>query len=188
MAERTLEQALKMVNLVVMDVDGVMTQGGIVINEHGEELKIFDVRDGSGIKYLMRCGIRTAILSGRACKAVEHRAQSLAMDYCLTKAHDKLPAYKKLLLSGGFHDHGVCYIGDDLPDIPPMRSCGLPIAVADAVDEVKQQALYVTKAKGGRGAVREVAEMIIKAQGKWQHLMERYIHCEHHHHHHDHVS
>ena len=162
------------IKMVVMDVDGVMTDGAIVFAADGSELKVFNVKDGSGIKYLMRNGVRTAILSARESPPVQHRAENLGMDYCITTALQKLPAYRNLLEQAGLSDPEVCYVGDDLPDIPPLRSAGFPVAVADAVHEVKQYAAYVTRAPGGRGAVREVAELILKAQGKWDKLMERY--------------
>ncbi len=170
-----LAARLRAVKMLVTDVDGVMTDGSIIFDANGSELKIFNVRDGSGIKFLKRSGIQTAILSARECPAVRHRAENLGMDYCITGAVDKLPAYRKLLAETGLSDADICYVGDDLPDIPPMRAAGLPVAVADAADPVHQFAAYVTTARGGSGAIREVAEMILKAQDKWEQLMERYI-------------
>jgi 3-deoxy-D-manno-octulosonate 8-phosphate phosphatase (KDO 8-P phosphatase) len=161
--------------MLIMDIDGVLTDGSIVMADDGSELKVFNVKDGSGIKYLMRNGIQVAMLSGRTCPAVRARAENLGVTYCVTGALDKLPAYRELLQKAGLTDAEVCYVGDDLPDIPPMRCAGVPVAVADAVDEVKGVAAHVTTAPGGRGAVREVAEMILKAQGKWDKVMERYI-------------
>lgn len=170
-----LRTTLKGVRLVVMDVDGVMTRGDIIIDENGKELKIFNVRDGSGIKYLMRQGIPTAIISARPCEAVVERAKGLGMTYCVTNATDKLPAFDKILADARVAADAVCYIGDDLPDIPPMRRAGLPVAVADAVPEVIAEAKHVTKAAGGCGAIREMAELILKAQGKWADVMRRYL-------------
>jgi len=168
-------ERLAPIKLVIMDVDGVMTDGSIAVNADGTEQKIFNVKDGSGIKYLMRSGIQTAILSGRECPPVGRRAENLGIDHCVTGALDKLPAYRRLLEEVGLSDSEVCYIGDDLPDIPPMRCAGFPVAVADAAEETRQFAAYVTRAPGGRGAVREVAEMILRAQDKWDRLMERYL-------------
>lgn len=170
-----LEPKLRAVRMLIMDVDGVMTDGSIVFNADGSELKVFNVRDGSGIKFLGRNGVKTAVLSARECPPVQHRARDLGIDYCVTGALDKLPAYRRLLADAGLADTDVCYVGDDLPDIPPMRAAGVPVAVADAVEEVKRIAVYVTSAPGGRGAVREVADLILHAQGKWEHLMERYL-------------
>jgi 3-deoxy-D-manno-octulosonate 8-phosphate phosphatase (KDO 8-P phosphatase) len=166
---------LRNIRMLVMDVDGVLTDGSIVFADDGSELKVFNVKDGSGIRYLMRNGIRTAILSARECPAVQHRAANLGITHCITGALDKLPAYRKLLEEAGLADAEVCYIGDDLPDIPPMRVAGLPVAPADATAEVKKFAAYVTTAPGGRGAVREVADLLLKAQGKWDTLMARYL-------------
>lgn len=169
------DNALQRIRLLVTDVDGVLTDGSIIVHADGTETKVFNVRDGSGIKYLMRNGIPTAILSARECPPVLHRARNLGIEQVITGALDKLPAYRKLLEDMALSDADVCYVGDDLPDLPPMRCAGFPIAVADAVDEVKAHAAYVTTAAGGRGAIREVAEMILKAQGKWDKLMERYL-------------
>jgi 3-deoxy-D-manno-octulosonate 8-phosphate phosphatase (KDO 8-P phosphatase) len=161
--------------MLVMDVDGVLTDGSIVVAADGSEIKTFNVRDGSGIKYLMRQGIQTAILSARDCPPVTRRAGNLGINHCITGALDKLPAYRKLLDDEGLADEAVCYIGDDLPDIPPMRAAGVAVAPADAVPEVKSFADLVTTASGGHGAVREVAEMILKVQDKWNTLMQRYL-------------
>ena len=166
---------LRPIKLLVLDVDGVLTDGSIVFNDDGSEQKVFNVKDGSGIKFLQRHGIQVAVLSARECRAVAHRARDLGIERCVTGALQKLPAYRKLLEDMGVSDAEVCYVGDDLPDIPPMRFAGFPVAVADAAEEVKRFAAYVTAAPGGRGAVREVADLILKAQDKWGRLMERYL-------------
>ena len=166
--------ALRAVKMLVTDVDGVLTDGSIVIHADGSESKVFNVRDGSGIKMLERSGIKTVILSARECVAVEHRARGLRMTGCVTGALEKLPHFRKLVREAGLAESEVCYVGDDLPDLPPMRTAGFPVAVADAVDEVKAAAAYVTKARGGKGAVREVAEMILRAQDTWDQVMSRY--------------
>lgn len=171
----TGDAGLLPIKMVIMDVDGVLTDGSMIFNADGTESKTFNVRDGSGIRYLMRNGIATALLSARECEPVRRRAESLGIDHCITGALDKLPAYRDLLQQTGLADADVCYVGDDLPDIPPMRAAGFPVTVADAVDEVKEVAAYVTQARGGRGAVREIAEMILKAQGKWENVMKRYL-------------
>ena len=163
------------IKMLIMDVDGVLTDGSMIFNADGTESKTFNVRDGSGIKYLMRNGIATALLSARECEPVRRRAEVLGIGHCITGALDKLPAYRNLLEQTGLADADVCYVGDDLPDIPPMRAAGFPVAVADGADEVKEVAAYVTHARGGHGAVREIAEMILKAQGKWENVMKRYL-------------
>jgi 3-deoxy-D-manno-octulosonate 8-phosphate phosphatase (KDO 8-P phosphatase) len=173
--EESLAERLKAVRMLLTDVDGVLTDGSIVFHGDGSESKVFNVRDGSGIKYLMRNGIDVGLLSGRACPPVLHRAENLGIAHCITGALDKLPAFRKLLKTVGLTEKQVCYVGDDLPDIPVMRFAGLPVAVADAVDEAKEHAVYVTQARGGQGAIREIAEMILRAQGLWDKLMERYL-------------
>jgi len=170
-----MDERLLRIKMVIMDVDGVLTDGSMIFNADGTESKTFNVRDGSGIKYLMRNGIETALLSARECAAVRSRAESLGINRCITGALDKLPAYRRLLEEARLPDADVCYVGDDLPDIPPMRAAGFPVAVADAVREVKDVAAYVTETPGGRGALREVAEMILRAQGKWEGVMQRYL-------------
>ncbi len=171
----TQDPRLRDIKLVVTDVDGVLTDGSMIFNADGTESKTFNVRDGSGIKYLQRSGIAVAMLSARECRPVAQRATSLGIEHCIMGALDKLPAYRSLLETLGLSDAQVCYVGDDLPDIPPMRAAGFPVTVADAADGVKEHAAYVTQAAGGRGAVREIAEIILKAQGKWENVMSRYI-------------
>ncbi len=173
-SDRSAGKKLLSIRMVITDVDGVLTDGSVVFNGDGTESKTFNVRDGSGIKYLMRNGITVAILSARESAPVHHRAANLGIKHCITGAQDKLPAYRDLLEENGLSDAEVCYVGDDLPDIPPMRCASFPVAVADAVAEVKEFAAWVTRAPGGRGAIREVAEKILKAQGKWCKVMERY--------------
>ena len=173
--ESPCDPRLLSVKMVITDVDGVLTDGSLIYADDGSERKAFNVRDGAGIKYLLRSGIGVAFLSGRTCRAVGHRAKSLGVDVCVTGAKYKLPAYERILADAGLTDAEVCYIGDDLPDIPPMRSAGFSVAVADAAAEVREVAAFVTRTCGGRGAVREVAERILKAQGKWEGIMKRYL-------------
>ena len=163
------------IRLLVTDVDGVLTDGSMIFHADGTESKTFSARDGSGIKYLMRNEIQVAMLSARDCDAVRRRADSLGIEHCITGARDKLPAYRALLERLGLADAQACYVGDDLTDIPPMRAAGFPVAVADAAAEVRDVAALVTSAAGGHGAVREVAELILKAQGKWDNVMRRYL-------------
>lgn len=166
--------SLESVRAVICDVDGVLTDGGIEIADDGLETKRFHVWDGTGIKYLLRSGIQVAFLTGRTSRAVEHRARELGVAHVRQGAKDKLPAYQELLAALGVSDAETCYIGDDLMDLPPMRRAGYAVAVGDARDEVRAAAHYVTHAPGGRGAVRELAERLLKAQGKWADIMRRY--------------
>ncbi|GAB61477.1 MAG: 3-deoxy-D-manno-octulosonate 8-phosphate phosphatase [Candidatus Jettenia sp.] len=168
------KSAVKNIKLVIIDVDGVLTDGSIYIDVNGYETKAFHVLDGTGISYLHRVGIKTAIISGRTSKAVIHRAKELSIEDVYQGFKNKLEAYKAIQEKYAFRDEEICYIGDDLIDLPIFYRVGLPVAVANASPIVKQQSLYVTKAKGGTGAVREVAEKIIKFQDKWHIIMERY--------------
>jgi len=162
------------IQMLVTDVDGVLTDGNIIINADGSESKFFSVVDGHGIKMWQRAGLKIAFLSGRISEATKHRAEQLNLDYCLQGCQEKLPALQKLLTKASLSPKQIAYIGDDLLDLPAMKHAGFAAAVADAVDEVKQCADYVTTVAGGSGAVREVIEYILKSTGKWQHLMERY--------------
>lgn len=163
------------IKLLVLDVDGVLTDGSLIVNADGSESKTFNVLDGHGIKLWKRTGLKVAFLSGRTSEPTEHRARRLEVDYCLQGCLDKLPALEKLLQEVKLPPQAVAYIGDDLPDLPPMRYVGFAVAVANAVEEVKQSADFVTTRPGGVAAVREVIEYILKSSGKWDKLMERYL-------------
>ncbi len=162
------------IQLLVMDVDGVLTEGAIIINSDGSETKAFNVADGHGIRMWKRAGLQIAFLSGRFSSPTTHRAEQLEIDHCIQDSHHKLPALKELLDKLGLSPSQVAYIGDDLPDLPPMQYVGFGVAVANAVDQVKEHADLVTSRCGGKGAVREVIEHILKKAGRWQKLMDRY--------------
>lgn len=165
---------MKEIKLVIIDVDGVLTDGSIFIDSEGREAKAFNVLDGTGISYLHRVNIKTAIISGRTSKAVDHRAKELNIAEVHQGIKNKLDVYNDILGKYSLKDEEVCYIGDDLIDLPIFYRVGFPVAVANAMPVVKQYSSYVTKAKGGCGAVREVAEKIIKFQEKWHIIMDRY--------------
>jgi len=165
---------LENIELLVLDVDGVLTDGSIIINADGSESKSFSLLDGHGIRMWRRAGLKVAFLSGRETEATKYRAEQLKVDYCLQGCHFKLPALKKLLEEIGLSPEKVACIGDDLLDLPVIKYVGFGAAVANAVDEVKNIADFVTERSGGCGAVREVIEYILKNTGKWQKLMERY--------------
>jgi 3-deoxy-D-manno-octulosonate 8-phosphate phosphatase (KDO 8-P phosphatase) len=167
--------ALEAIRAVICDVDGVLTDGGILLGSDGAETKRFHVWDGTGIKYLLRSGIEVAFLTGRKSAVVARRAEELGVSHVRQGAKDKLPAYEALAAELGLADEAACYVGDDFPDIPVMRRVGYAVAVADAREEVRAVADYVTHARGGQGAVRELAERLLKAQGKWAALMGRYV-------------
>jgi 3-deoxy-D-manno-octulosonate 8-phosphate phosphatase (KDO 8-P phosphatase) len=162
-----VKDALKKIKVVAMDLDGVLTDGRIIMDSNGVETKNFDVQDGFGIVFLRKCGIKTAILSARESGVVAHRAEDLKIDKVYVGAYPKLGAYERMLEEFKVRDEEVCFIGDDLADLAVMRRCGVSVAVANAVSEVKQIADYVTVRQGGRGAVRETVELILQAQGHW---------------------
>lgn len=166
---------LHKIELLVLDVDGVLTDGRIVLTPSGEEIKAFHVRDGSGMKYWKRCGKKLAIISGRASHAVTIRAGELDVDAVRLGAKDKLPAFEDILKEMGLAASQAAVIGDDLPDLPMILRAGLAVATADAVEEVRSAAGYVTSLPGGCGCVRETIEMILKNTGRWQGVLERYL-------------
>ena len=165
---------LEDIQLLVLDVDGVLTNGTLILNPDGKESKTFNVYDGHGIRMWRRAGLKVAFLSGRKSEPTHLRAEQLEIDRCLENCLDKLPALKKLLEDLKLQPNQAVFIGDDLPDIPPMRYAGFAVAVSNAVDEVKEYADFITKRSGGSGAVREVIEYILKKTGKWDGLMTRY--------------
>jgi len=162
------------IQLLVLDVDGVLTDGRLIIHADGSESKLFNTLDGHGIRMWGRAGLKTALLSGRVSEPVERRSEQLEIDYCIQNAHDKMPVLHKLLEESGLSAEQTAYIGDDLPDLPLIKCVGFGVAVANAVDEVKESADYVTRRTGGSGAVREVIEMILKSSGRRNSLVERY--------------
>jgi len=166
---------LRAIKMLVLDVDGVLTDGTIVVDEQGKESKFFSVLDGHGIKMWKRAGLWTAFLSGRKSGPTKQQADELKIDYCLEGCTDKAACIKELAKTSGVTLDEMAYIGDDLPDLPAMRLAGFRVAVANAVDEVKQAAEFITKCEGGQGAAREVIEYILKKTGKWGDLMQRYL-------------
>jgi 3-deoxy-D-manno-octulosonate 8-phosphate phosphatase (KDO 8-P phosphatase) len=162
------------IELLLLDVDGVLTDGSVIYADDGTELKRFHVRDGSGLKLWRVAGKRVAIVSGRRSAAVERRAVELGIWLVLQGREEKLAAFAEVLATTGLKPEQVCAIGDDLPDIPVMRQCGLAIAVADACAETRAVANFVTSVPGGRGAVREAIEWLLKLQGRWDELTARY--------------
>lgn len=154
--------------LAVFDVDGVLTDGGLHYSDSGEETKVFDVRDGLGIKMLQASGVRTAIITSRTSRCVANRAQNLAIDLLFQGVEDKLTSFRSLAAKLGL-DPSVCaYMGDDWVDLPVMTRCGLAITVPEAPAVVRERAHYVTRAGGGRGAAREACELIMQAQGTFE--------------------
>lgn len=163
----------KNIKLVILDVDGVMTDGRIVIDDNGVESRNFDIKDGMGVVVLMMSGVEVAIITSKKSGAVRHRAEELKIKRFYEGIKKKTEPYEEILKEMNITDAEVAYVGDDLVDLSMMKRVGLPIAVGDAVEDVKNHAAYVTVARGGYGAVREAAEMILKAQGKWEKILSK---------------
>ena len=162
------------IEFILCDVDGVLTDGGIVFNNEGIETKQFHVHDGLGVKLWRRTGGKFGLLTARVSHIVKLRAGELGIDVLRQGFEDKLPAAQQLFSELQMDPAHVCYIGDDLPDLPVIRNVGLGIAVADAVDDVRQAAHYVTERGGGTGAVRESVELILRTKGLWDGLVSTY--------------
>ena len=160
--------------LLILDVDGVLTDGSIILDNKDNEFKVFHVRDGHGIKMLIRAGIHVAIITGRYSKVVERRAHELGIIEVYQKSHDKRIAYRQLVEKYSIDEKEVAYIGDDIVDIPLLKRSGFPVVVADADDEVKAVAAMITKNRGGKGAVREICDFLLKAKGLWEDIIDEY--------------
>ena len=164
-----------MIRMLVLDADGVRTDGRILYTDDGGEIKAFHVRDGHGIKLLIRAGIGVAIITGRISRAVEHRARDLGIEHLVQGAKDKRSALLELSRQVGIEPAEMAYMGDDVVDLPAMALCGLSIAPGDAAEMVRQKADIVTEAHGGKGAVREAVELILGRLGLFEKAMERYV-------------
>ena len=162
-----MDAALKKIKVLAFDVDGVLTDGKIIVDANGVETKAFDVQDGFGIVFARKAGLKIVFISARSCKAVEHRAVELKIDPFFVGVYPKTSAYEQMLKEFGVTDKEVCFVGDDLADLVVLKRAGISVAVANAVAEVKQAVHHVTTRCGGQGAAREVIEMVLKAQGKW---------------------
>jgi len=173
--EASLRARILPVRLMAFDVDGVLTDGRIIYQDDGSEIKAFDVQDGHGIKLLQRAGLEVALITGRSCRAVAHRAAGLGISRVYQGAIDKLEAYARLQAETGLRDEEIGFMGDDLIDIPLLRRVGFAVAVADAVSHVFPYAHYVTRSRGGYGAAREVCELILWVQGLWEKVTGRFF-------------
>jgi 3-deoxy-D-manno-octulosonate 8-phosphate phosphatase (KDO 8-P phosphatase) len=171
----SIERRAARIKLLLMDCDGVLTDGRLTLLPDGDEQKTFNVRDGHGIVLLHRAGLQTGIISGRKSSATERRARDLGINYVVQNSLDKIKDFEGLLSSIDISESEVAFVGDDVTDIPLMQRVELAVAVADAVDETRRAAHFITSSPGGYGAVREVAELILKVQGYWTELMARYI-------------
>jgi len=170
---RSLHRRFAGVKLFLCDVDGVLTDGTVLMG-NGVESKRFNIRDGLGLRILQKEGIRVGWISRRASTATSQRAQDLKIDFLHQSDGSKVVAVEAILADTGLTWADVCYVGDDIVDLSVMRRAGVAVAVADGIEEVKRMADHVTRSHGGHGAVREVVELILKAQNKWRRLIQEY--------------
>lgn len=166
---------LKKIRLLLLDVDGVLTDGSIIYHDNGKETKVFNVKDGLGIRLLIDSGIRVGIVTGRASNALLSRCRNLGIDLIFDGIKDKAAVLNAIVEKTGISPEHMAFIGDDLPDLPLMKLVGVSAAVADANDTTKKYADIITVKKGGYGAVREFCESILKAKGLWENIEEKYI-------------
>ena len=170
-----MNDRVEKIEMLLLDVDGVMTDGRIIFDSNGIESKFFNVKDGHGIKLLQRAGIEVGIVSGRTSQVVTNRAVELGINRVFQGVLDKLSVYRSILEDSGLTDAQVAFMGDDVIDIPVMRRVGFAAAPADAVEEVLPYATFVTRNRGGWGAVREVCDLILKGRGVWDEVTSRYF-------------
>ncbi|MGB4811150.1 MAG: phenylphosphate carboxylase subunit delta [Methylophilaceae bacterium] len=170
-----LQARFKNIKLLVLDVDGVMTDGGLTIGDDGQEYKTFHSHDGLGMKLLKSTGVELAIITGRTSNVVKQRAANTGVSHFYQGVEDKLVAFNDLMLKSGFTADQCAFMGDDVVDLPPMLQCGLALAVPHSLDLVLKHAHYVTKKSGGHGAVREVCELIMQAQETYDRLMAKFL-------------
>jgi len=167
------ENRLKQIKMVLLDVDGVLTCGEIIYSDSGEQIKIFNVRDGVGIRMLKEAGLKVGIITGRKGQALHHRCVNLGIDLIFDGIRRKDKVLDVITDRTGIPKDAMAFVGDDLPDLPVMKQVGLAVAVADAHELIRRQAHIVTNARGGKGAVREISEAILKAQELWDELIGR---------------
>ncbi len=169
--DSALKERIMKIKVLALDVDGVLSDGKIIVDNHGGEIKNFDVQDGFGMVLFRKAGFKMAIITARNSKPVDFRAKDLKVDKLYQDASPKIEYYKRMLKDLEVSDEEVCFVGDDLPDLNVLRQVGFAVAVANAVDEIKREVHYITHKPGGCGAVREVIELILKTQGKWDEII-----------------
>jgi len=172
-SQEIIERAQK-IELLVLDVDGVLTDGRIIYGTYGDELKNFDVNDGLGMYLIRRTGIKCVILTAKGSRVVMKRAKELKVAKVYKDFHYKIEALRKIRKKFRVKDEAICFVGDDLIDIPVLKRVGLAVCPPNATEDVKQFVQLITKKNGGHGAVREVCDLLMKAQGKWDSVMARY--------------
>ena len=170
-----LEERAKRIKMILMDADGVLTDGKIVFFSGANEAKMFDSKDGVGIKLAQRAGIKTGVISGRESEALLRRCEELGMEEIHQRVFEKLGAYEEIIARHGLKDEECCFIGDDLVDAPVLKRVGLPVSVADGHPALEPLVVYITQRNGGASAVREVIDFVIRAQGRWDEIVSRYL-------------
>lgn len=170
----SLIHKIRSIRILILDVDGVMTDGRIIMDDKGCEVKNFNVKDGHGIKMLMRYGVDIILLTGRRSNVVEHRARDLGIVEVYQGIFNKVEIFNEILLKKALNSEQIAFIGDDIVDIPLLKRVGFSVAVADASEDVKRSVDYITSKKGGSGAVREICELILRCQDKWVDVVKRY--------------
>ena len=173
--DAALQERASRIRMLVLDVDGVLTDGKLYFDHNGNETKAFNTRDGMGMKALQQCGIEVAVITGRKSEAVAHRMSQLDIQHVYQGREDKLSAFLHLLKVTGLEAQQICFAGDDWIDLPVLIRAGLAVSVADAEDRVKDQAHWITSRNGGDGAVREICNLILSAQGKEQTILDKIL-------------
>ena len=168
-------EKIKKIKLLILDVDGVLTDGRIIYDSKGRDSKFFDVHDGLGVSLLRRAGLRTILITAKGSKTIKPRAKDMRVEEYYEDVFPKTKVLDKILLKHKVAKDEICFIGDDLVDLSIMKAVGFPVAVANASDDIKAVASYITQKTGGRGAVREVAELILKTQDKWDEAIKKYL-------------
>jgi len=169
-----LKNNAKKVKLLLLDVDGVLTDGRIIYDSRGHDMKFFDVHDGMGVHLLKKAGVPAILITAKGSRAIKPRARDMQVDAVYENISPKTAVLDKILAKYKVSSDEVCFVGDDLVDLCLMKRVGFPVAVFNACADIKQAASYITLREGGRGAVREVAELILKAKGKWREMVELY--------------
>lgn len=170
-----MNSLLATIKLLLLDVDGVLTDGSITYSDSGEQIKTFNSRDGLGLRLLMDSGVRVGIITGRRSKALRYRCENLGITLLFDDIKDKSTALEKIIHQTKIPACNIAFIGDDLIDLPVMKKIGISICVSDAPEELKKHSHIITTREGGRGAVREICESILKAKGVWETILNRYI-------------
>jgi YrbI family 3-deoxy-D-manno-octulosonate 8-phosphate phosphatase len=170
-----LAQRCSSIRLLLMDVDGVLTDGGVILDNQGVESKCFNIRDGLGIRLWQDASGKAGIVTGRSSQVVKLRAAELDLEVVRQGVSDKLAEVKAIAATMKLRPEEIAYVGDDLPDLPAVRFAGLGVTVADAPEELRAAAHYVTSVSGGRGAVRELVEVLLKNTGRWESVIRKYL-------------